>query len=79
MNDAYRSGRYAEALALALEHRKNHPDSQLREPCTVIIIRALCMMGDARGARERVREFARESPNSLVFRARLAQLPNECR
>lgn len=78
-NDAYTARRYQKALKLALAHRKRHPTSQLRDSCALIIIQALCRGGDSRKASEKVKEFARESPDGFAFRARLAQLPKECR
>lgn len=78
-NDAYRAQRYKRALRFALLHRKRYPTSQLRESCTIIIIKAVCRVGESRRAREMMKEFARESPNSFASRASLAQLPKECR
>ena len=69
---------YPKALRLARLQRRRYPTSQLRESCTVLIIRALCEMGRTQRAREEVKKFERESPNSVAFRTRLSKLPPEC-
>ena len=76
---AFNAKQYNKARRLAGKHRKRYPTSPFSESCELIIIRAHCKMGESRKAREMVREFSRESPNSGASRARLAQVLTRCR
>lgn len=76
---AYRGRRFDQALKYALRHRRLYPASELRYAREILIASALCRLGRDREARMHVRMFSRESPEERVFRARLAQLPEECR
>lgn len=75
---AFTAKQYRKAYTLGRRFLKRHPASQLRESCKVLIIRTLCEMGRTQRAREEVKKFKRESPNSVAFRARLSKLPPEC-
>src|SRR5262249_38217711 len=70
---ALRSGRAAEALALAADHARVYPSGALTQEREVIVIEALLRQGNRAEAEARAARFARAFPRSS-HRRRIASL-----
>lgn len=77
--EALHDGRVRRALDLLAQHRRRYPVSELVVARETLHSQALCRDGQAREAREAVRELSREFSGDLAFRALLRRLPEECR
>ena len=67
--DALRAGTPADAYAIAEEHARRFPNGALAEERELIAIRALKTLQQKRAMVERILEFHRRHPNSLLIPA----------
>jgi hypothetical protein len=74
--EALRDGAPADAFALALEHASRFPDGALSEERELICIRALKALRQRREMVERILDFHRRHPNSLLIPAVDALAPS---
>jgi len=66
--DALRSGRPAEALALCNDHAKRFPNGMVTQECEVIAVEALVKTGRKGDARKRADRFKARFPGSAAIR-----------